>query len=66
VRTGGVQRHVIADLPSSPGTAIVRAASPIRRALMGRSAGDVVAVSMPAGYVDDLRILCVRSGGDDR
>jgi transcription elongation factor GreA len=66
VRTGRVQRYVIADLSPSPETVIVSAASPIGRALMGRSAGDVVAVSMPAGYVEDLRILCVRSGGDDR
>jgi transcription elongation factor GreA len=66
VRTGHVQRYVIADLPPSPGTAIVSATSPIGRALMGRSAGDEVAVSMPAGYVEDLRILCVRTGGDDR
>src|SRR3712207_3295422 len=66
VRTGRVLRYAIADIPASRGPAIVSAASPIGRELMGRSAGDVVAVSMPAGYVDDLRILCVRSGGDDR
>jgi transcription elongation factor GreA len=66
VRTGRVQRYVIADLPPSSGTATVSAGSPVERALMGHYAGDVVAVSMPAGYVEDLRILCVRSGGDDR
>jgi transcription elongation factor GreA len=65
VRTGRVQRYVIADGPPSPGTTIVSAASPIGRALVGRSPGDVVAVSMPAGYVEDLRILSVRTGDDD-
>jgi transcription elongation factor GreA len=66
VRTGTVQRYAVVGSWPPPGTAVVSAASPVGRALMGGSPGDVVAVSMPAGYLQELLILSVGSGGDDR
>jgi len=37
----------------------VSARSPVGQALMGRAAGDVVAVELPDGRVEQLRILGV-------
>jgi transcription elongation GreA/GreB family factor len=35
--------------------------SPVGRALMGRRAGDVVAIELPSGRVESLQIVAVAS-----
>ena len=59
VRTGEVATFRIAGVPTSPGQGTVSAASPIGRALMGGSPGDLVAVELPRGRAEHLRILSV-------
>lgn len=59
VRTGKVTTYRIAGVAPSSGSGAVSAASPIGSALMGRSPGDLVAVELPRGRVEDLRILSV-------
>ena len=62
LRTGKVASYLIAGIPpASAGGDTVSAASPIGAALMGRTPGDVVAVELPRGRVEDLRIVAVRS-----
>jgi transcription elongation factor GreA len=61
LRTGKVASYLVAGvLPSPAGGGTVSAASPIGAALMGRSPGDIVAVELPRGRVEDLRIVSVR------
>jgi transcription elongation factor GreA len=43
-----------------PGT--VSARSPVGRALLGRSAGDVIAVELPGGRIERLHVLAVGPG----
>lgn len=43
--------------PGGPGT--VSAGSPVGRALIGRVAGEVVAVELPGGRVEELRLVSV-------
>jgi transcription elongation GreA/GreB family factor len=57
--TGRVATYRIAGVPGSAGSESVSAGSPIGAALMGRSPGDVVAVELPRGRTEDLRILSV-------
>ena len=45
--------------PGGPGT--VSAGSPVGKALIGRIAGEVVAVELPGGRVEELRIVSVRA-----
>jgi transcription elongation GreA/GreB family factor len=63
LRTGAVTSYRVAGVPSIEKGA-VSAASPIGRALLGRSPGDLVAVDLPAGRVENLRILAVRPEED--
>ena len=50
--------------PGSPGT--VSAGSPVGQALIGRAPGDVVAVELPRGRTEELRIIAVGRAGEDR
>lgn len=60
LRTGKVANYRIAGVPpSSAGEGTVSAASPIGAALMGRSPGDIVAVELPHGRVENLRVVSV-------
>ena len=58
-RSGKLATYRIAGAggPGEPGT--VSAGSPVGRALIGRVAGDVVAVELPGGRVEELRIVSV-------
>ncbi len=44
----------------------VSARSPVGQALLGRTAGDVVSVTLPTGATEELVILSVADGGADR
>jgi transcription elongation factor GreA len=59
LRTGHVATYRVAGVPQQFGSGTVSAASPLGAALMGRSAGDLVAVALPGGRVEDVRILSV-------
>ena len=60
LRTGKVANYLIAGVPpSSAGDGTVSAASPIGAALMGRSPGEIVAVELPRGRIENLRIVSV-------
>ena len=59
VRTGAVATFRIAGALTASGQGTVSAASPIGKALMGRSPGDLVAAELPRGRVERLRILSV-------
>ena len=64
VRTGKVVTYRVAGIPRQSGSGTVSAGSPMGAALLGRSAGDTVAVELPDGRVEQLRILgVIRSGG---
>ena len=58
-RTGRRASYRLDGIASGGGGRAVSARSPVGRALMGRRAGDVVAVELPAGRVDALRIVAV-------
>ena len=59
IRSGKSATYRIAGAggPGEPGT--VSAGSPVGQALIGRVAGDVVTVELPAGRVEELRIVSV-------
>lgn len=59
LRTGNVRTYRVAGIPAASGSGTVSAASPLGAALMGRSPGDVVAVELPGGRVEELRIRAV-------
>jgi transcription elongation factor GreA len=65
LRTGKVMRYRLVErgAPATHGQATVSAASPTGQALIGRSSGDVVKVTLPDGGVVDLLILGVSSDG---
>jgi transcription elongation factor GreA len=60
-RTGRRARYRLDGIASDRGGGAVSARSPVGRALMGRRAGDVVAVDLPSGRVESLRIVAVTS-----
>jgi transcription elongation factor GreA len=60
VGSGKVVAYRIAGIPSGTRTRTVSARSPIGAALLGRSAGDLVAVALPSGRVERLRVLSVQ------
>ena len=57
--SGRVVTYHVAGVPSRHGARTVSAASPIGAALLGRSAGDLVAVELPSGRIESLRVLGV-------
>ena len=59
LRTGKVRTYRIAGIPAECGSGTVSAASPLGAALMGRSPDDIVAVELPGGRVEELRIIAV-------
>jgi transcription elongation factor GreA len=59
VRGGKVVTYRMTGTPAHLGAHTVSAGSPIGSALLGRSTGDTVAVELPAGRVEHLRILRV-------
>jgi len=64
VRSGKIVTYRVAGVPAHHGARTVSAGSPVGAALLGRSAGDMVAVELPGGRVEHLRILSV--AGADR
>jgi transcription elongation factor GreA len=58
-RTGRLAAYRLSGIASGGDARSVSARSPVGRALMGRRAGDVVAVQLPAGRVEELRIVAV-------
>jgi transcription elongation factor GreA len=62
VRSGKLATYRITGTGGPGGPAIVSAASPVGKALIGRAAGDVVAVELPGGRVEELRIVSVGRG----
>jgi transcription elongation factor GreA len=57
--SGKVVTYHVAGVPAHHSAPTVSAASPIGAALLGRSAGDLVAVELPSGRIENLRILSV-------
>jgi transcription elongation factor GreA len=62
VRTKRVATYLLVGVPPPSGSGAVSAGSPIGAALIGRSTGDIVAVELPNGRVENLHILSVRDG----
>jgi transcription elongation factor GreA len=60
-RTRRRARYRLSGIASGGAGRSVSARSPVGRALMGRRAGDVVAVDLPSGRVESLRIVAVTS-----
>lgn len=60
VGSGKVVTYHVAGIPAHNGARTVSAGSPIGAALLGRSAGDLVAVELPSGRVEHLRVLSVQ------
>jgi transcription elongation factor GreA len=60
LRTGRMKTFVLAGSAASRGAGTVSARSPVGRALMGRTSGDVVAVELPGGRTEQLRVVAVR------
>ena len=59
LRTGNVVTLHLTGIRGGSGSGTVSARSPIGAALLGRAAGAVVAVELPNGRVERLRILAV-------
>jgi transcription elongation factor GreA len=59
VRTGRVATYRVAGIASASGAGTVSAGSPVGSALLGRAVGDTVAVELPNGRVEELRIVDV-------
>ena len=59
--SGRVVAYHVTGSALSAGPGSLSAGSPVGRALMGRVAGDVVAVDLPTGRVEHLRVLAVRA-----
>jgi transcription elongation factor GreA len=59
LRSGNVVTYHVAGVPAHDGARTVSAGSPIGAALLGRSAGDLVAAELPSGRIEPLRILSV-------
>ena len=49
----------VAGVPAHHGARTVSAGSPVGAALLGRAEGDMVAVELPGGRVEHLRVLSV-------
>jgi transcription elongation factor GreA len=64
LRTATVTSYRVAGTPPTSDIGTASAASPMGRAIIGRCAGDLVTVRLPAGRVEQLRILAVRRGVD--
>jgi transcription elongation factor GreA len=62
--SGKVVTYHVAGVPAHHGDRTVSAASPIGAALIGRSAGDTVAVELPSGRIEHLRIVRVHAAAD--
>jgi transcription elongation factor GreA len=62
IRIGGktVERRIVGDYEAI-GEDAVSASSPIGSAILGRGAGETVAVELPSGAVRDLEIVAVRA-----
>lgn len=58
-RTGRTATYRLAGSGVSGGPRTVSARSPVGQALLGRAPGDVFAVEMPGGRVEELRLLSV-------
>lgn len=65
IRIGGrtAERCIVGDYEAS-GDDTVSASSPIGSAILGRRAGETVAVELPNGAVRDLEIVAVRTAAD--
>jgi transcription elongation factor GreA len=64
LRNGKTATFVITGNGGGAAPRTVSARSPVGQALMGRSRGDVVAVELPGGRVERLRVLSVAPGPD--
>jgi transcription elongation factor GreA len=64
-RSGKVATYRIAGAAGTDGLPTVSAASPLGRALIGRSAGDMVSVELPRGRAEELRLVAVRLADED-
>lgn len=62
VGSGRVVTYRITGGALSAGPGTISAGSPAGRALIGRTAGDVVEVNLPGGRSEHLRVLAVRPG----
>jgi transcription elongation factor GreA len=62
IRVGGetVERRLVGDY-EAVGDDAVSASSPVGSAILGRSAGETVAVELPSGAVRDLEIVTVQA-----
>jgi len=60
-RSGKSATYRIAGAGGPGGPSTVSAGSPVGKALIGRIAGEVVAVELPDGRVEELRIVSVRA-----
>jgi len=60
--SGKVVTYRVAGSALSAGPGTISAGSPAGRALIGRTAGDVVQVNLPGGHAEHLRVLAVRPG----
>lgn len=58
-RTGKTATYQLAGSGVSSGPHTVSARSPVGQALLGRAPGDVVAVELPNGRLEELRLLSV-------
>jgi transcription elongation factor GreA len=58
-RTGRRARYRLSGIAAAADGLSVSARSPVGQALMGRRAGDVVSVELPAGRVEELRIVAI-------
>jgi transcription elongation factor GreA len=58
-RTGSRASYRLSGIASGTDARSVSARSPVGRAVMGRRAGDVVAVELPSGRVESLRVLTI-------
>jgi len=58
-RTGRRARYRLSGIAAAADGLSVSARSPVGQALMGRRAGDVVAVELPTGRVEELRIVAI-------
>jgi transcription elongation factor GreA len=59
VRTGKAATYRLVGASAAGGPRSVTAGSPLGKALIGRATGDVVSVGLPAGRVEELRIVAV-------
>jgi transcription elongation GreA/GreB family factor len=65
-RTGIVRSYRVGGIAGPDRARFVSIRSPVGQALLGRTAGDVVSVTLPTGAAEELVILSVADGGANR